>query len=299
MSLEEKRAELSRRNAAAVAGGGPERLQRQKDAGKLSARERLDLLLDEGLVRGARPPRGARLRRLRHGVATHPGRRVRDRLRQDRRPAGVRVRARLHRVRRVALAAERQEDLQANGPRDEDRGAGYRPQRLGRGAHPRGRRVPGGLRRDLPAQHARQRGRPADLGRHGSVRGRRGLLPGDHRLRLHGRPQQPYVRHRPGRHPHGDARGCEQGTARRRTHAQRDQRRGALPGSGRHALPADDPGARLVPAVEQPGRPAVRRHGRPCRSRRPRPRRGRAGGAGDPLRHQAHCHGGRRRRPLP
>jgi propionyl-CoA carboxylase beta chain len=40
--------ELRRRHAAAEAGGGPERRQRQHREGKLSARERIDLLLDEG-----------------------------------------------------------------------------------------------------------------------------------------------------------------------------------------------------------------------------------------------------------
>jgi propionyl-CoA carboxylase beta chain len=40
--------ELSRRNAQAEAGGGPERRAREQKAGKLSARERIDLLLDEG-----------------------------------------------------------------------------------------------------------------------------------------------------------------------------------------------------------------------------------------------------------
>ena len=48
MGLAEKRAELRRLNEAALAGGGPERAKRQSEAGKLSARERLDLLLDEG-----------------------------------------------------------------------------------------------------------------------------------------------------------------------------------------------------------------------------------------------------------
>ena len=48
MTLEEKLAELEKRNAAAEAGGGPERVERQHKAGKLSARERIDLLLDEG-----------------------------------------------------------------------------------------------------------------------------------------------------------------------------------------------------------------------------------------------------------
>jgi propionyl-CoA carboxylase beta subunit len=41
-------AEVRRRHANAEAGGGEERMQRQHQEGKLSARERIDLLLDEG-----------------------------------------------------------------------------------------------------------------------------------------------------------------------------------------------------------------------------------------------------------
>jgi propionyl-CoA carboxylase beta chain len=41
-------AEVRRRHANAEAGGGQERMQRQHQEGKLSARERVDLLLDEG-----------------------------------------------------------------------------------------------------------------------------------------------------------------------------------------------------------------------------------------------------------
>src|ERR1700693_5026612 len=40
--------ELQRRHAAAEAGGGPERREKQHKEGKLSARERVELLLDEG-----------------------------------------------------------------------------------------------------------------------------------------------------------------------------------------------------------------------------------------------------------
>ena len=40
--------EVRRRHAVAEAGGGPERTARQHAEGKLSARERIDLLLDEG-----------------------------------------------------------------------------------------------------------------------------------------------------------------------------------------------------------------------------------------------------------
>ena len=48
MDLAQKKAELQRRNDAALAGGGPERTRRHKEGGRLSARERLDLLFDEG-----------------------------------------------------------------------------------------------------------------------------------------------------------------------------------------------------------------------------------------------------------
>jgi propionyl-CoA carboxylase beta chain len=48
MSLQEKLDELRRRNTAAEAGGGEERRGRQHAEGKLSARERVGLLFDEG-----------------------------------------------------------------------------------------------------------------------------------------------------------------------------------------------------------------------------------------------------------
>ena len=40
--------QLRQMSAEAEAGGGPERREREHKAGKLSARERIDLLLDEG-----------------------------------------------------------------------------------------------------------------------------------------------------------------------------------------------------------------------------------------------------------
>src|SRR5260221_9354026 len=47
MSMREKLAVLEHRAAEAEQGGGAARLKAQHDKGKLSARERLDLLLDE------------------------------------------------------------------------------------------------------------------------------------------------------------------------------------------------------------------------------------------------------------
>ena len=51
MDRREQFEELERRRAAAEAGGGPDRIRRQHEAGKMSARERLELLLDEGSFR--------------------------------------------------------------------------------------------------------------------------------------------------------------------------------------------------------------------------------------------------------
>jgi propionyl-CoA carboxylase beta chain len=48
MNLEQKLEELKQRDAAAEAGGGVERRERQHKEGKLSARERINFLLDEG-----------------------------------------------------------------------------------------------------------------------------------------------------------------------------------------------------------------------------------------------------------
>ncbi len=48
MNLEAKLQELKRRDALAEAGGGEERRERQHRDGKMSVRERIELLLDEG-----------------------------------------------------------------------------------------------------------------------------------------------------------------------------------------------------------------------------------------------------------
>ena len=48
MEIKEKFAELKRRNSAAEEGGGPQRRDRQHKEGKMSARERIEFLLDEG-----------------------------------------------------------------------------------------------------------------------------------------------------------------------------------------------------------------------------------------------------------
>lgn len=46
--LDDVRKELQRRNEQALIGGGEERIKKQHEEGKLTARERLEILLDEG-----------------------------------------------------------------------------------------------------------------------------------------------------------------------------------------------------------------------------------------------------------
>src|SRR3974390_158852 len=48
MNLEEKLPELKRRNSLAESGGGEQRQSHQRELGKMSARERIEFLLDEG-----------------------------------------------------------------------------------------------------------------------------------------------------------------------------------------------------------------------------------------------------------
>src|SRR5579863_3742521 len=103
-------AEVRRRHANAEAGGGEERMQRQHKEGKLSARERIDLLLDAGtfeemdkLVRHRTTDFGMDQQVIDgDGFVTGYG---------HIRPPGVRLRAGFHGAGRIALGIERAEDL--------------------------------------------------------------------------------------------------------------------------------------------------------------------------------------------
>ena len=213
--------ELKRRLAAAERGGGEERIRKQHEAGKLTARERIELLLDAGSFVEVDDLVTHRCRDFGMEKQKVPGDGVVCRLRHRRRPPGLRLRPGLHRLRRLALRDQRREDLQDHGPGDRERRAGHRPERLGRRAHPGRRRLARRLRRHLPAQHPRLRRRAADQRHHGALRRRRGLLAGDHRLHLHGRRDELHVRHRPRGHQDGDPRRGHQGRAGRRQHPQR------------------------------------------------------------------------------
>ena len=83
----------------------------------------------------------------------------------------------------------RREDLQGDGPGDEGRRAGHRPERLGRRAHPGRRGLARRLCRRVPAQRDGLGRGAADQHDHGPVRRRRGVFAGHDRLHLHGEGQ--------------------------------------------------------------------------------------------------------------
>ena len=267
-------ARLDARRERARLGGGEQRIAAQHAKGKLTARERIELLLDHdsfeefdmfvehrcddfGMEKTKIPGDGVVT-----GWGTVNGRTV------------YRLRQGLHRLRRLAQRDACAEDHQDPGHGAEEPRADHRPLRRRRRAHPGGRRGARRLRRGLPAQRAGLRRHPADLADHGPVRRRRRLFAGDDRLHLHGARHELHVRHRPGCGEDGHQRDGDRRGARRRAGAHdplldrrprlRQRRRGA---------PADAPADRF-PAGLQPRTSAEAaelrrsRTGSTCRSTR-------------------------------
>ena len=188
--------DLRERTRRAEAGGGEERRERQHREGKLTARERVELLLDEGtfeeldkLVEHRCHDFGMAEQKVPgDGVVSGYGR-IDGRLvyvfAQDFTVFGGTLSE--TNARKICKVMDLAMKIGAPGDR---------PQRLGRRAHPGGRRVARRLRRHLPAQHARLGRRAADLRDHGPLRGRRRLLARDHRLHRDGEGHLLHVRHR-------------------------------------------------------------------------------------------------------
>ena len=197
--------QLEKKRAAARLGGGQKRIASQHGKGKLTRPRAAGTAAGRGHVRGMGHVRRAPLHRLRHGEQQGSRRRRGHRLRHDQRPAGVRLQPGLHGVRRRAVGGACREDLQGDGPGDEGRRAGDRPERFGRRAHPGRRGFAGRLCRRVPAQRDGLRRDPADQHDHGPVRRRRRVFAGDDRLHLHGQGQLVHVRDRPRSGEDGDA----------------------------------------------------------------------------------------------
>ncbi len=83
MSTHERIQHLRAMRAQAQEGGGTKRIEAQHKKGKLTARERLDLLLDPGSFNELDMFVNASFERFRAGRPAHPRRRRRDRLWAD------------------------------------------------------------------------------------------------------------------------------------------------------------------------------------------------------------------------
>ena len=208
--------ELEKRRAQARAGGGPKRIASQHAKGKLTARERLDLLLDEGSFEEFDMFVEHRSHDFGMAEAALPGRRGGHRLGNRSTAASSTSSPRISRS---------SADLfRRRTPRRSSR---CRRWRLRNGAPIIGLFDAGGARiqegvdslagyADIFLQNVlSSRRHPADQRDHGPLRRRRRLFAGDDRLHLHGEGHRLHVRHRPGRGEDGHQRGRQPRGTRR------------------------------------------------------------------------------------
>ena len=206
MDLEQKLTELKRRDSLADAGGGEERRAREHKQGKMSARERIEFLLDEGtfeetdkLVTHRCTDFGMDEQKyFGDGFVTGYGR-IEGRLvfvfAQDFTVFG----GSLSETNAAKIVKIMDTAMRVGAP-------GHRPERFRRRAHSGRRDVAGRIRRHLPAQRAGFRRGPANLRHHGPVRRRSRLFACHDRLHPDGEQDLVHVHHRARRHQGRDPR---------------------------------------------------------------------------------------------
>ena len=242
---------LEQRRDEARLGGGKARIEAQHKRGKLTARERIELLLDKGsfeeldmFVEHRSNEFGMEKTKIPgDGVVTGWGT-VNGRT--------VYLFSKDFTVFGGSLSRDaRAEDHQGAGHGDEGARAHHRPVRRRRRAHPGGRRRARRLWRGVQAQRDRLRRHSADQRHHGALRRRRRLFAGDDRFHLHGARHLLHVRHRPRRGEDRDQRGGHRRGAGRRlgAHHQVGRLRRRLRERRRVSV-ADAPADRL-PAGQQ------------------------------------------------
>ena len=242
--------ELERRRAEARLGGGQARIDAQHKRGKLTARERIELLMDENSFEEFDMY-------VEHRCPTSAWRRPRSPATAWS-PAGAPSTAAwsTSSPRTSPCSAARCRRRTPEDHQDPGHGAAeprphHRPVRCRRGAHPGGRGGARRLRRGVPEERAGLRRHPADLRDHGALRRRRRLLAGHDRLHLHGEGHELHVRDRPrrGEDRHQRDRDGRGAGRRARAHHQVLDRRPRLRERRRDAA-ADAP-ADGLPAVQQ------------------------------------------------
>ena len=211
---------LDDRRANARAGGGATRIEAQHKRGKLTARERIELLMDRGsfeeldmFVEHRSTDFGMEKSHIAGdgvvtGFGTVNGRTVFAFAKDFTVFGGSLSETHAQKIIKIQDMA-----MRARAP---DR----RPVRRRRRPHPGRRRRAWRLRRSVQAQRAGLGRHPADFGDHGAVRRRRRLFAGDDRFHLHGARHELHVRHRPRRGQDGDQRDRHRRGARRRLGAR-------------------------------------------------------------------------------
>ncbi len=232
MSTADKLQRLATMRGDALTGGGPKRLDQQHARGKLSARERLELLLDEdsfteidAFVTHRASDFGIDEERyLGDGVVTGYGR-IDDRL--------VFVYSQDFTVFGGSLSEAHAEKICKVMDLAMENGAPIIGLSDSGGARIQEGVVSLGGYADIFLRNTLASGVvPQTLARHGSMRRRRGVLAGDHGSRRHGRGHELHVRHRTERREDGDTRGDRLRGAWRGARPQRDERRRTLPRPG-------------------------------------------------------------------
>ena len=163
---EERFQRLGTMRAEALLGGGPERIEQQHGRGKLTARERLELLLDPGSFVELDAFVTHRSRGLRPGRASSGTGSSRATARSTADSSSSSARTSRSSAARSPRRTPRRSE--GHGPRDEGRRADHRPQRFRRRADPGGCRLAGRLCGHLPAQ---RRSPPASFRRLSVVMG--------------------------------------------------------------------------------------------------------------------------------
>jgi len=137
--------ELKNRRDEAKLGGGQRRIDSQHAKGKLTARERLELLLDPGSFEEFDMFVTHRSTDFGMEKKKNGGRRRRHGLGDNQWPQDICVRAGFYGLWRLALGNSRSKNHKSAGNGDAPRRADYRSARFGRSAYPRGCRGAGGL----------------------------------------------------------------------------------------------------------------------------------------------------------
>ncbi len=222
--------QLEKRRATARLGGGRKRIDAQHARGKLTARERIELLLDEGSFEEF--DMFVEHRCTDFGMAEHEDSRRwgGHRLGHDQWPRSSMSSPRISPCSAARLSeAHARKIIKIQDMALQNRAPIIGLFDAGGARIQEGVAALGGYGEVFPAQCPGIRRDPADLGDHGSMRRRRRLFAGDDRLHLHGEGHELHVRHRPRCGEDRDQRDGDGRAARRRVRSHRqilDRRQG-------------------------------------------------------------------------